>query len=114
MSGEELDKQTLKAEIEIWLTRLTSKLIEVLSICECKIEILTGKVEAVEQIVREGGSKTLPKPVHLLLYMCLSETKPLNVGLVPNLNPKEGKILYLLVWNCCFSFYVTNLVWNLY
>ncbi|KAH0879779.1 hypothetical protein HID58_067173 [Brassica napus] len=33
-----------------------------IDICECKIEILTGKVEAVEQIVREGGSKTLPKP----------------------------------------------------
>ncbi|WZZ60800.1 hypothetical protein YC2023_060907 [Brassica napus] len=83
-------------KIGILLLRYMKTLIEVLSICECKIEILTGKVEAVEQIVREGGSKTLPKPVHLLLYMCLSETKPLNVGLVPNLNPKEGKILYLL------------------
>ncbi|KAF8095218.1 hypothetical protein N665_0339s0087 [Sinapis alba] len=63
-----LDMETVKAEIKVWLSGLTSTMVEGLSRCEralstqsCMIISLTEKVEEVEKIVRGRGEDDCTK-----------------------------------------------------
>ncbi|KAF8106367.1 hypothetical protein N665_0142s0006 [Sinapis alba] len=63
-----LDMETVKADIKVWLSGLTSIMVEGISICEralstqsCMIISLTEKVEEVEKIVRGRGEDDCTK-----------------------------------------------------